>query len=213
MGGSEQTLWERMSHEERVEALTRFGLDGYSASQIGAELGCTRNAIVGYWGRNPNIPRSGPRGAPKSVAAMPAPKPAPKPKPVFAPAIKSAAPLSGPGQAGRLRNATKLQALARDKFGNALPLYEAQVIAEPTGPGVSMLDRTSRQCSWIRKERGPHGALCCGEATISGTAWCAWHYDVVYVPKAKRSAALKDIDRAAGAAAPTEATRVYEAAE
>lgn len=198
--------WDEMSREERVEALTR--MHPMSALQIAKELNCTKRAIIGYWFRNPSIPRADrPGSEPGAAERKPRPKTDPK---LLRP--KMSAQVDGMGQPGRIRNVTKLQALARDKAGKALPLYVPKFIAEPAGPGVSMLERTSRQCSYIRKERGPHGAMCCGEPTLPGTAWCSWHYDAVYVPKAKRGAALKDIDRAAKAAAPTEAT-VLEAAE
>lgn len=196
-----------MSREERVETLTR--LHPMSALEIAKELNCTKRAIIGYWYRNPGIPRAERPGAEpgtheKKARAKPDPKPL-RPK--------MSAQVDGMGQPGRIRNVTKLQAMARDKAGKALPLYVPKFIAEPAGLGVSMLERTSLQCSYIRKERGPHGAMCCGEPTLPGTAWCSWHYDAVYVPKAKRGAALKELDRAAGAAAPTQATAVLEAAE
>jgi hypothetical protein len=47
--------WTNMTKDQRIAALAPLTAEGYSASQIGAMLGVTRNVVIGFWHRNADL--------------------------------------------------------------------------------------------------------------------------------------------------------------
>ncbi|HEX2509990.1 MAG TPA: GcrA family cell cycle regulator [Microvirga sp.] len=47
---------------------------------------------------------------------------------------------------------------------------------------TSLINARSRQCRFIVSD-GPGDAICCGAPTSETSSWCAWHRQVVYMPR------------------------------
>jgi len=70
-----------------LEAYTRHH-NGATRGEIAREMGKTRNAVIGYFGRHPPPPREAPAALPLPVVAaqqVPLPPPTPPPAPVLRP--------------------------------------------------------------------------------------------------------------------------------
>ncbi len=47
---------------------------------------------------------------------------------------------------------------------------------------TSLINARSRQCRFIVSD-GAGEAICCGAPTSETSSWCAWHRQVVYMPR------------------------------
>lgn len=69
----------------------------------------------------------------------------------------------------------------REKRMRFRPEYKRivpQSLFAPPSLAVSILDLGPLQCSYIEGD----DRLCCGQPTVTGARWCAFHYRVVYRP-------------------------------
>jgi hypothetical protein len=132
--------------EETIARFEQLIADNLSASQIGAELGCSRNAILGKAHRlglkvNPNSPQSksarfGLRAEPRAVRSRPS---VPRAARVFIPGA----------------------VLMRDPT--------------PAG-AVAFIDAEPGQCRWFQPfEKGAFG-LICANRTVPEKSYCQAHY-------------------------------------
>lgn len=101
--------WADMTTEQRIEAIKRVHKPGMSAAKIGAQLGTTRNSIIGYYGRHeelriryplnvPTAPKAGSAPKKQRVYQNPKPRSAPpiiaEPIIVYDPAITTGRPIT-----------------------------------------------------------------------------------------------------------------------
>lgn len=149
---------------DRVEALTRLWTEGFSATQIAAELGgTTRNAVIGRVHRmklpkrqkvsTPRAVRVRPRS--RSVAAVPRRPAVALPRPP--------APVPSP----------------------SLPAEEA-VFVEPTPLHLSVMGTSDRQCKFMAGDPKRGGRFCGTPVWRPGSAWCSYHRRIVYRPVDER---------------------------
>jgi GcrA cell cycle regulator len=136
--------------EERKERAKTLWRDGYSASQIAADLGyVSRNAVIGIIHRPGLSGRGQPNGqiarrrttvTPRSTkVALPLPKPVPEIEPEIEPE---------PVVPKRMR------------------------LKAPAPKGLSILDLTHATCKWPHGD-GPY--TFCGHVSIEGSPYCAYH--------------------------------------
>jgi hypothetical protein len=50
---------------------------------------------------------------------------------------------------------------------------------------TALINARARQCRFIVSE-GPGEAVCCGAPTAETSSWCAWHRQVVFMPRLER---------------------------
>lgn len=151
--------WKTLTREQRTEIIR----DGIARNRTSGELareltGASKNALLGYAHRNglkfPGISsEKAADGARERALARGDRPPVRKPKAAKPPADRVVKIAPKP----------------------AVPAPR-RVAAEPNGAGVSIVDRRSNQCVWIRDDR-----LCCGEAVVSATQdYCRHHFFRVY---------------------------------
>jgi GcrA cell cycle regulator len=160
---------------ERLARLRELSVQGYSASAIAADLGgVTRNAVVGIWARNKDIPRPPAEKVMKKAKAESAPRVAPK---------------EAPKPAGFA---------LRPSFGGAVP-PQLPMPAEPSRGGLSCepvtIDGlTARTCRWPLWAHADHptreAAMYCGAPVTwsdnGPSSYCREHHAVawqVYKPR------------------------------
>jgi len=151
---------------ERVEQLRSFVVTGLSCSQIAAEMGVTRNAVIGKIHRLGLSPGRPPGGSGRSCAPR-----GHRPRRV--------------GQRGLL------QLL----FSNGAPaigaLAKSAPIAIESAQPCSLLDLAQGKCRWpLSKGNGDCGAadfIFCGNEAIAGLSYCAGHARLAYRAAARRA--------------------------
>ncbi len=150
---------------ERVEQLRHFVVNGLSCSQIAAEIGVTRNAVIG------KIHRLGLSSAhPPGASGRSCP---PRPRP---------------------RRASSHSRLMRLMFSEGEPLTgatKAPAPIESTQP-CSLLDLVNGKCRWpLEQESGDRRAgdlLFCANQSVPGLPYCTGHARMAYRLPARRSA-------------------------
>jgi GcrA cell cycle regulator len=162
--------------EERVEQLKKLWSEGFSASQIAAELGgVTRNAVIG------KVHRLGLSGRAKTPA-LPAQR-AKKP-PVRQPVSPSARPHGGLETVGN----TVLKM-------DFLPAPKPQIIVQPKiftladSPLVEnagILELTEQTCKWPVGDPGDRSFHFCARRSESNVPYCGYHARVAYQPVSDR---------------------------
>ncbi|MGE0845515.1 MAG: GcrA family cell cycle regulator [Flavobacteriaceae bacterium] len=157
--------------DERVEKLRGLLAEGLTASQIGARLGVTRNAVIGKVSRlgaeftrkqpKRTVPRSGRRAVnhARRRAHCDTRKPAAKKQPRLA---RPRAPLIADGEIG----------------GGIPPRKALPPLAEM--PRVSLLELSERTCRWPLWGPGdptpsPDDRVYCGHAPHAPSRYCAHH--------------------------------------
>lgn len=150
--------------DERVETLKKLWSDGWSASQIAAELGgVTRNAVIG------KVHRLGLSGRAKSpTAAAPRQR---KPRSAHAHMLRVARPVVRGNTA--LAHAYEVEVEAEPELAN-------NVI--PLGQRRTLLQLTEETCRWPIGDPGQADFFFCGGRTVSGLPYCAYHSRVAYQP-------------------------------
>ena len=153
--------------DERVESLKKMWSDGFSASQIAAELGgITRNAVIG------KVHRLGLSGRAKSPSSA-----APRPR--------------------KARAHSHLMRVSRPSIrGNTAlaHVYELDIEAEPEladniiplGQRRTILELTEETCRWPIGDPGSAEFFFCGGQTVSGLPYCSYHSRVAYQPVGDR---------------------------
>ena len=144
---------------ERVEQLQGCIRAGLTCSQIAAEIGVTRNAVIGKMNRL-GLSR------PKHVLAG-------KPEPRRA--------------AWRSRNVTRL--FTQHRILVELPPEPAPgTDAIHHGPGCSLLELSPGQCRWPISEPGAADFCFCGNNQVEGLPYCGGHARLAYKAAARSSA-------------------------
>ena len=128
-----------------------------TASQIGAELGVSRNAVIGRVTRCKMLREIGFARGPRCH---------------YLPSV-----ISRSGEKKKARRAP----------GNGLLLLPEPVIPKPAfvaphHAGVSLMDLGPRHCRFCINdpEQGANAHLFCGEETEPGSPWCAYHETIVW---------------------------------
>ena len=138
--------------EERMARCRELWGEGCSAAHIGAQLGCTRNAVLS------KIHRSGWSGR-----------------------TKGAAPSSVPQRRQRAREATVLRPRARsDGAAPSAPLplpppSEASLASFAPGGTKTLLELRDRDCRWPIGDVGEPGFCFCAAPKLEGFSYCAAH--------------------------------------
>lgn len=145
---------------ERVDFLAKNWNDPiWSASRIGAHLGCTRNAAIGKAQR---LGLSGPVRPARMVPHIP-------PKPPASPLARKEVMPSGANVRSNEAPETSPQPVVRAAGGEGRPVH--------------FLDARDRQCRfplWPNRERT---GFVCGEPVVGTSSWCAACLRVVAVPR------------------------------
>ena len=147
--------------DERVELLKKLWSEGFSASQIAAEMGgVTRNAVIG------KVHRLGLSGRGQPVAAK-------RPRKPRAAAIESRA--VRPCAVGHSLVKVQVEPLARA----AMPrLYDSVVV--PIAKRLPIEKLTERTCKWPIGDPGHHDFHFCGHEPRGGLPYCDYHSRVAY---------------------------------
>jgi GcrA cell cycle regulator len=149
---------------ERVEQLRSFVVTGLSCSQIAAQIGVSRNAVIGKIHRLGLSP-----GRPPGGAARSCPPRARHPRPA--------------------RERQLLRLMWSDGARTATAPAPAGV--ESMQP-CSLIDLEQGKCRWPVGEQAAAGAAAdfvfCGNAAIEGFSYCAGHARIAYRLPARRRA-------------------------
>lgn len=145
--------------EERVWLLRKLWAEGYSASQIAAQLGgCTRNACIGKVHRL-GLARGG-----------------------VVHAAKNAANERRARQARAKRKPQKVAAQATE----SMSLRKALILSlEPLDDSTRVAAVTRRQCRYVHGDPAKQWAYC-GRGKQAGSPYCEHHTQLCYVVKQKR---------------------------
>jgi GcrA cell cycle regulator len=140
---------------ERVEQLKICIGAGLTCSQIAAEIGVSRNAVIGKMNR---LGLSRPR---EVLAREPAAKRA----------------------AWRSRNVTRL--FTQHRIFVELPPATAEATALYDGRGCSLLELGPGKCRWPISEPGTRDFCFCGSQQVEGLPYCAGHARLAYKSAAR----------------------------
>ncbi len=147
---------------ERIEQLRNYVSAGLTCSQIAAEIGVTRNAVIGKihrLGLGPGRPAAAPaRSCPPRVR-----------RPHF----------SSQRQLLRLINAEAPSA-ADGATAEAVPIDSAR--------RCSLLELARDKCRWPVGDPGAAGFAFCGNDAAAGFSYCAGHARMAYRSSARRRA-------------------------
>lgn len=158
--------------DERVDQLKKLWSDGFSASQIAAELGgITRNAVIG------KVHRLGLSGRAKTPAA-----PAPRAK--KAPARQPSASHGRPHGTLETVGSTALKI-------DFMPQPKQQIVVQPKiytlsdAPLVEhagIMELTEQTCKWPVGDPGENSFHFCARRSESGIPYCGYHARIAYQP-------------------------------
>ncbi|MGD0332175.1 MAG: GcrA family cell cycle regulator [Xanthobacteraceae bacterium] len=144
---------------ERIEQLRNFVVAGLTCSQIAAEIGVSRNAVIG------KIHRLGlGSGRPERAPARDYP-----------PRVRRS-PFSPQRQLLRLLHADAAHGVTTE----AIPIDSAR--------RCSLLELAQGSCRWPISDPGAADFAFCGNATAAGFSYCAGHARMAYRPPARRRA-------------------------
>jgi GcrA cell cycle regulator len=145
---------------ERVEQLRNFVVAGLTCSQIAAEIGVSRNAVIG------KIHRLG--LSPRRPAAVPA---------------RLCPPRARPPRLPSQRQLLRLQAKTFLTDPTATPTALVD-----SAQRCSLLELTQGKCRWPISNPGASDFAFCGNDVIAGFSYCAGHARMAYRAPARRSA-------------------------
>jgi GcrA cell cycle regulator len=148
---------------ERVEQLQSFVVAGLSCSQIAAQIGVTRNAVIGKIHRLGLSPVRPPGAMARSCPPHPRDPRPPSPR-------------------------RRLRLLWSD--GAVTPEVEGVPAAVESAEPCSLLDLAQGKCRWPVSDTGGRTAdfVFCGNAVIEGLSYCAGHARIAYRQSARRRA-------------------------
>jgi GcrA cell cycle regulator len=151
---------------ERVEQLRSSVGNGLTCSQIAAQIGVTRNAVIGKIHRLGLSP-----GRPAGAAVRACPPRARQPRP-----------------ASQQRRLLRLMWSEGAPVADAAPALTAVDSAQP----CSLLDLDRGKCRWPLNgpacDGGTGDFVFCGNAAVDGFSYCAGHARMAYRPPARRRA-------------------------
>jgi GcrA cell cycle regulator len=177
--------------DERVELLKKLWMEGFSASQIAAELGegVTRNAVIG------KVHRLKLSGRAKPASSAPRARTAPRP------ARRVAAPVSGSGGRSGMSSVAKQRSMVSAPMMGATALkisedleVEAYVAPQtneifiPENERIGLLGLTEQTCKWPIGDPMSKDFYFCGRHSNDGKPYCEFHARKAYhqVEKKKR---------------------------
>jgi GcrA cell cycle regulator len=154
--------------DERVETLKQLAQAGNTATAIGKAMGRSKNSIIGKLNRlgldAHAYPRKGRnnegrlcKDSPEQIAAWG--RAAAQKRWANTPRREAAPPLP------------KIKMIATLIVSNA--------VSGPLSKALLIDALTARTCRWLYGDPR-HDATYCGHGTLPGTAWCGFHYGVVY---------------------------------
>jgi GcrA cell cycle regulator len=138
---------------ERVEQLKTCIRAGLSCSRIAAEIGVSRNAVIGKMNRlGLSRPKKAPAREPEATT----------------------------GRAGNGgSNVTRI--FSQHRIVMRLPAEpQGQVISLHDGRGCSLLELGPRNCRWPISEPGARDFCFCGGTQVEGLPYCAGHARIAY---------------------------------
>jgi GcrA cell cycle regulator len=148
---------------ERVEQLRSFVVTGLTCSQIAAEIGVTRNAVIGKIHRLGLAP-----GRPAGASARSCPPRADRPRPT--------------GQRARLRLL----------FADGAPAADIAAVPDgiDSVKPCSLIELAHGTCRWPIAEAAGNGAdfVFCGNQAPAGLSYCAGHARLAYRAPGRRRA-------------------------
>ena len=147
---------------ERIEQLRNCVGAGLTCSQIAAEIGVTRNAVIGKihrLGLSPGRPPAGPGRAP-------------------APRLRQARPAT---QRELLRLIQADAPNVDDPTNSGLAIVDSP-------QRCSLLELAQSKCRWPISDRGAADFDFCGNEAIKGFSYCAGHARMAYRPASRRRA-------------------------
>ena len=144
---------------ERVEQLRHYVVTGLTCSQIAAEIGVTRNAVIGKINRLGLSPARPPGGSPRGCA----PQKQNAPRRRLLRLIGAEAP-----------------SIAVDAGTELAPIESAQP--------CSLLDIDHGKCHWPLGDPHDAGFAFCGNDAVTGFSYCVGHARMAYRLPARRRA-------------------------
>lgn len=169
--------------EERVELLKKLWMEGFSASQIAAELGegVTRNAVIG------KVHRLKLSGRAKAASAAPRVRTTPRPatRRVAAPstgAARSVAPAMGkPRQmvSAPVMGATALK-ISENLEVEAYVAPQTQELFIPENERIGLLGLNEHTCKWPIGDPMSKDFYFCGRHSEDGKPYCDFHARKAY---------------------------------
>jgi GcrA cell cycle regulator len=152
---------------ERVQQLRHYVTAGLSCSQIAAEIGVTRNSVIGKIHRLGLSPAGRPGRRPASLAQRMRTAPAPT-------------------RRRETRIARLLRAVAAGP--NVVPFPTTIEVPVESAPRCSLLDLASGRCRWPLSDPGKADFGFCGSDAIAGISYCAGHARIAYrLPSGRRA--------------------------
>jgi GcrA cell cycle regulator len=143
---------------------------GLTCSQIAAEIGVTRNAVIGKLHRL-GLTTGGRPGRPPSALAQ---------------RMRTAAPVQP-----RERRQTRLTRIFRaiaDAGPTLVPFPTEIEVPVESAHRCSLFDLTSDRCRWPLSDPGKDDFGFCGNHTIAGISYCAGHARLAYrLPSGRRA--------------------------
>jgi GcrA cell cycle regulator len=147
---------------ERIEQLRHCVGSGLTCSQIAAEIGVTRNAVIGKIHRLGLSPAR-PAGAPARSCPP-----------------RARHPRSSPSSRLLRLIGTQAPGVAGDPAAAPVPIDSAQ--------RCSLLELAQGKCRWPISDPGAADFGFCGNAAAAGFSYCAGHARMAYRPPARRRA-------------------------
>jgi GcrA cell cycle regulator len=148
---------------ERVEQLQKYVMAGLTCSQIAAEIGVTRNAVIGKINRLGISPGRRPGALPGQVRMM-----------------RARAPARPSRMARILRAVAMIQPTEPVATAEAPPIESAR--------RCSLLDLAGGGCRWPLGDPGKADFGFCGNDAIAGFSYCPGHMRMAYRLPAGRCA-------------------------
>lgn len=167
-------------NDTSIALLTKLAGEGYSSSQMAAELGVTRNAVIGKLLRlGVDLTSPGSLVA-KGIKAPTVPKKPRKPR--------------------KPRPKTAKHVVARSRL-QALQILATQPAPEPekaSANGVSIMELTPHNCHWPINDVQSSDFHFCGARALTPLPYCKFHGRLAYLaPKARQPAKFPTVAKAA----------------
>lgn len=170
--------------DERVELLKKLWMEGFSASQIAAELGegVTRNAVIG------KVHRLKLSGRAKPASAAPRVRAAPRPaaRRVSAPVSSGARPSMGGGMTkprtmvnAPMMGATALK-ISEDMQTEVYVAPQTQELFIPENERIGLLGLNEHTCKWPIGDPMSKDFYFCGRHSDDGKPYCEFHARKAY---------------------------------
>lgn len=164
--------------EARTDRLTELWSEGFSASQIGAEMGVTRNSVIGKVHRLKLNLRAG-LGERKAV-----------PHRTRSPRRSRGCTEPQGFREARLRSKLETQPRQATPFAPAKP-----VIPKPESKRLTLAELHAGMCKYIEDDFPPY--TYCGHFADAGSPWCGFHYALCVAAKVSPKQANKYFDKLA----------------